>query len=678
MRSAVMAHIDELVRAASGGEAVRDPLINQSWQRCLAEYRLDPAAPRRAYIHTQARLREHRDALDDLIRVARFGVEALYRQVSGLGYVLILADARGVAVDFIGDAGRDGDLRRAGLYRGSDWNEHLAGTCAVGTCIATGEALSVHLDDHFAGDHIGLTCTAAPVYAADGTLAAVLDISALQAPAPKASQHLALQLVTSFAHRIETASLHNGFRREWILHLSRSPEFADIEPELALAVDAGGRILGFNSRARALIDRALHRPRGPSDLAHAGLGLRLDALFEASVDDLPRFTRAVPVERRVLRLRGGERFYALALEPAAAPVRTPPAAPARPAAPDFAGGDPVLARMAGQAARLFEAGVSLLVGGETGTGKEFFARALHGASRRADKPFVAVNCAALPETLIESELFGHEAGAFTGAAKARTGLVQQADGGTLFLDEIGDMPLSAQTRLLRVLAEREVTALGAGKPSPVDIRVIAATHRDLAALVAEGRFREDLLYRLAGARFVLPPLRERADVSALVARLLAGRPGSPRLSPAAAAALARHPWPGNVRELVGALDYACALAEGPEIVPSDLPPTVAAWRPDPAPPAAAPVRDEPPAGPLADALAGVLADPRRSPRRSPAPARLERLGGGPRPRARPLHRAPAHAPPRPRLAQPRGLRRPTCGECPTWGGALATGGAPQV
>ncbi len=328
MRSAVLAHIDELVRAARDDGSARDPLISQSWRRCLAEYRLDPAAPRRAYIHTQARLREHRDALDDLIRVARFGVEALYRQVSGLGYVLILADARGVAVDFIGDSRRDEDLRRAGLSRGSDWNEHLAGTCAVGTCIATGEALSVHLDDHVAGDHIGLTCTAAPVYAADGTLAAVLDISALQAPAPKASQHLALQLVTSFAHRIETASLHDGFRREWMLHLSRSPEFADIEPELALAVDAGGHILGFNSRARALIDRVLHRPRGAADLRHAGLGLRLDALFEASVDDLPRFTRAVPVERRILRLRGGERFSALALEPAEVPLRASSEPPA--------------------------------------------------------------------------------------------------------------------------------------------------------------------------------------------------------------------------------------------------------------------------------------------------------------------------------------------------------------
>lgn len=576
MRSAVMAHIDELVRAARDEGGARDPLISQSWRRCIAEYRLDPAAPRRAYIHTQARLREHRDALDDLIRVARFGVEALYRQVSGLGYVLILADARGVAVDFIGDSSRDEDLRRAGLYRGSDWNEHLAGTCAVGTCIATGKALSVHLDDHFAGDHIGLTCTAAPVYAADGTLAAVLDISALQAPGPKASQHLALQLVTSFAHRIETASLHNGFRREWMLHLSRSPEFADIEPELALAVDGGGHILGFNSRARALIDRVLHRSQGAPDLRHAGLGLRLDTLFEATVDDLPRFTRAVPVERRVLRLRGGERFYALALEPAEIPARAV-ARTAPPAPPDFAGGDPVLARMAARASRLYAAGVSLLVGGETGTGKEFFAKALHRASGRADKPFVAVNCAALPETLIESELFGHVAGAFTGAAaKGRTGLVQQAEGGTLFLDEIGDMPLSAQTRLLRVLAEREVTALGSTTPQAVDIRVIAATHRDLAALVREGRFREDLLYRLGGARFVLPPLRERDDLPALVARLLAARPGAPHLSPEAAAALMRHAWPGNVRELVGALDHACALAEGPEIGLDDLPSTVTA------------------------------------------------------------------------------------------------------
>ncbi len=296
----------------------------------------------------------------------------------------------------------------------------------------------------------------------------MLDISALQAPGPKASQHLALQLVTSFAHRIETASLHNGFRREWMLHLSRSPEFADIEPELALAVDGGGHILGFNSRARALIDgscTARGERRTCVTPAWACASTRCSRPRSTTCRGSPGGAGRAPV----LRLRGGERFYALALEPAEIPARAV-ARTAPPAPPDFAGGDPVLARMAARASRLYAAGVSLLVGGETGTGKEFFAKALHRASGRADKPFVAVNCAALPETLIESELFGHVAGAFTGAAaKGRTGLVQQAEGGTLFLDEIGDMPLSAQTRLLRVLAEREVTALGSTTPQAVDI-----------------------------------------------------------------------------------------------------------------------------------------------------------------------------------------------------------------
>ncbi len=347
MRSAVMAHIDELVRAARDDGSARDPLISQSWRRCLAEYRLDPAAPRRAYIHTQARLREHRDALDDLIRVARFGVEALYRQVSGLGYVLILADARGVAVDFIGDSRRDEDLRRAGLSRGSDWNEHLAGTCAVGTCIATGEALSVHLDDHVAGDHIGLTCTAAPVYAADGTLAAVLDISALQAPAPKASQHLALQLVTSFAHRIETASLHDGFRREWMLHLSRSPEIRRYR--------AGTGARGGCGWAHPRLQQpgaGLDRP-GPAPAARGGgsPACRPGPAPRRAVRGVGRRPAALHPGGtgggRILRLRGGERFSALALEPAEVPLRASPRAAAPPAPPpDLAGGDPALARMA--------------------------------------------------------------------------------------------------------------------------------------------------------------------------------------------------------------------------------------------------------------------------------------------------------------------------------------------
>ena len=564
MRPATSAHVDELIRAADGCAQGRDPLIGQSWLRCMGEYRLDPTAPRRAYIHDQQRLREHQEAMDDLVRVARFGIETLYRQVSGLGYVLILSDAKGVAVDYIGDPAHDDELRRAGLYRGSDWSEPLAGTCAVGTCIATGEALVVHLDDHFAGDHIALTCTAAPIFASDGTLAAVLDISALQSPTAKPSQHLALQLVQSFAHRIETASLHNRFRRDWIVHLSRSREFADIEPDLALAIDAGGRITGFNSHAR----RALAVGAGSL------LGMRFDQLFEASVDDLPSLTRSMPFARRTLTLRGGGQFFALALRPAE--VARPPAPPLPKPLAEISGGDAAMDALARRAGKLVDAGLSILLQGETGTGKEHVARALHAASARAKKAFVPVDCAALSDATLEAELFG-------GEGRGRKGLVQQADGGTLFLDEIGDMPLLAQTRLLRVLAEREVAAVGGDTRRPVDLQVIAATHRDLRALVRDGAFRQDLYFRLNSAVFDLPPLRQRADLDWLIDRLLALRPGKHLAAPARAA-LHRHDWPGNVRELAHALDYAAALAATDEIGLDDLPALVASAPPRPDPP----------------------------------------------------------------------------------------------
>ena len=227
-------------------------------------------------------------------------------------------------------------------------------------------------------------------------------------------------------------------------------------------------------------------------------------------------------------------------------------------------------------ARLVNTNMSLLIQGETGTGKEFMAKAIHMASARARGPFVPVNCAALPESLIESELFGYESGSFTGASnKGKKGLVREAHGGTLFLDEIGDMPIASQTRLLRVLAEREVTPIGALKPQAVDMRVIAASHRDLTQLIAKGEFREDLYFRLNGAIVTLPPLRERQDLPWLIGQLLAKRPmadGRARsLSGEALGVLRSQAWPGNIRELVNVLDFACAVAAEPEITIEDLP-----------------------------------------------------------------------------------------------------------
>ncbi|UTD25693.1 sigma-54-dependent Fis family transcriptional regulator [Bradyrhizobium sp. WD16] len=573
MRHEQAAHIDEVVRVAVGERTARDAVIHNSWRRCVDEHKLDPVVLRDAQILPHAQLREHRDAMDEFLHTARVGLETLYRQVSGLGYVLLLTDAKGVTVDFIGDPTFDNQLRRAGLYLGAGWAEQQMGTCAVGTCIATGEALTVHQSDHFDATHIPLTCTASPVFDSGGALAAVLDISALRSPAPKQSQYLARQLVTSCAHKIENANLINNFRRHWIVKLGASPEFADVDPDFVLAVDSGGRIIGFNDRARRLLRRE-DGLKGPS--GQGPLGRLIGDYLDCRVDDLPLFAHSRPIRQRAVRLiASGTALFAQTLPPPA-PRRSAPAPDTALAGPlqRLHGGDPMMAEVVQRAARLVNTQLSILIHGETGTGKEHLAKAIHGASARAGKPFVAVNCAALPEALIESELFGHEAGAFTGAAaKGKKGLVLEADGGTLFLDEIGDMPLALQTRLLRVLAEREVTPVGRTRPVPVNIRVIAATHRDLVDLVRAGQFRDDLYFRLNGAVLTLPALRQRADLDWLIERLLAARSdgAARRLTPAARDALKAYSWPGNIRELLNALDYACAVGGGGIVDSGDLP-----------------------------------------------------------------------------------------------------------
>ncbi len=226
--------------------------------------------------------------------------------------------------------------------------------------------------------------------------------------------------------------------------------------------------------------------------------------------------------------------------------------------------DPHLRTQLATAHRVLSGGTPLLLRAETGAGKEIFARAAHAQSIRADGPFVAINCASLPETLIEAELFGYRAGAFTGAEKTgRRGKIAQSDGGTLFLDEIGDMPLSLQARLLRVLDDRMVTPLGTDEARPVDFLLISASHRCLHDMVAEGSFREDLYYRLAGIELNLPALRDRSDRAELIGNLLRelGRADG-GVSPAAWDLLMGHPWPGNVRQLHHVLRSAVALSDG--------------------------------------------------------------------------------------------------------------------
>ncbi|MBN9291892.1 MAG: sigma-54-dependent Fis family transcriptional regulator [Hyphomicrobium denitrificans] len=570
------AHVADVIKATEGDTTNYDSIITDSWRRCIQEHQLNPVTAPEVYVHTSAQLRERQQRMEDILRTARFGLETLHRQIAGLGYTILLTDAQGITIDFIGDPAFETELRHAGLYLGAEWSESLAGTNGVGTCIANGKGLIVHQGDHFSANHINLTCTAVPIFDPQGQIAAVLDISALRSPEEKQSQHLALALVTHCAHQVENATLFNHFNRNWILKFSSSPEFLCVDPEYVLALDEDGLITGFNNRTALLLRHEFGlAPVKGGDLK----GRAFEDVFDCTLEKLGNFAR-LSHPRATIKLKHSGTILFLQAIPPTVSVRGP-ASTSMPKMPEplanFTKGDPAVVTVLERAAKLADAPISLLIQGETGTGKEYFARAVHDSSARSHKEFVAINCAAFPESLIESELFGYEAGAFTGAqSKGKQGLVAQANGGTLFLDEIGDMPLMLQTRLLRVLAEREIIPVGATRPIKLDVRVIAATHRNLTAMIKTGQFREDLYYRLNGFELILPALRDRSDIEWLIERLIRLRcpTAPPVLTPEAASALYRYRWPGNVRELKNVLDFALAVCSKGVVSIDDLPSSV--------------------------------------------------------------------------------------------------------
>lgn len=569
-----LSHIKEIERVAMGGASDRDRPVIQSWLRCLNDYQLNPAQTQQAYIVPDTLLREHREQSEELIRIGRSGLEALFRQVADQNYVLLLSDARGVTVEFMGDPTFDNQLRKAGLYLGSEWSEDRAGTCAVGACMVSGKPVIIHQDDHFDACHIGLTCTAAPIFDTFGDLSAVLDISQLRSPTSKASQQLALHLVASTARRIELANLMTRAGEDWVLRLAKLPDFLDVDPDAALTVNGNGIITGLTHGGFGAVARAMGRP----DLAtRQFIGKPISDVFDIEIEQFPTLMRGRPNGERLLEARNGLTLFASAIAPVSSfRTSTPSQATRLPAAlRQLSFGDPAMEALQARAARLADRHLPILIRGETGSGKEYLARAIHDSSAKPG-PFIAVNCAAIPEQLIESELFGYVAGAFTGATqKGKIGLIEAANGGTLFLDEIGDMPLVLQSRLLRVLSESEIQPVGALKPKPVKFRLLSASHHDLAVLAAQGRFREDLLYRLNAATLTLPALRNRQDFDSLVDHLLRriGDEEGEKLTidRSAKAKLAVYRWPGNLRELDNTLRVAAAMAASQIITTDCLP-----------------------------------------------------------------------------------------------------------
>jgi transcriptional regulator of acetoin/glycerol metabolism len=550
--------------------------ITRSWIRCLNEYKLDPGTCNDPEVVSPSELQARQEGVADLQAVAKVEMANLYQQLAGSGYAIMLTDRDGVLLNYFGDPAFTHAASKTGLMPGALWSERVQGTNGMGTCLFERRPLTVHQDEHYLSRNIGLSCAAAPIFDHEGELVGVLDASG---ESRLAQQHT-LALVSMSVQMIENRVFLHQFRHEYIVRFHNRPEFVGTLSEGAIALSITGKVLAatrcalfqlglqsrdeivgrdiselFNVTFCGLIDSSIRKAFHPVPIFETHSGARFFAVMYQPVSK----TGTQPVPRGALGTG--------TLPRTAGPVQTPLDA--------LQFGDPSMAAGIDTAKRVLERNVAILLQGETGTGKEMFAKAAHLSSTRAARPFVAINCASIPEALIESELFGYRSGAFTGASKeGQRGKLLQANGGTLFLDEIGDMPVTLQARLLRVLEEREVIPLGSETPVKLDIHLISATHCNLHEKIVQGAFREDLYYRLHGVTITLPPLRERADRHGLIRHLAAeesdeGRPleiDEPLL-----ALLDRQRWPGNVRQLRHLLRTMIALRESDCLTMRDLP-----------------------------------------------------------------------------------------------------------
>jgi transcriptional regulator of acetoin/glycerol metabolism len=506
-------------------------------------------------------------------------MEALYGQIVNTHSMVALTDAQGLILHSLGD---DDFLERAdkvALRPGAIWSEQRQGTNAIGTAIAECEATTVLGEQHYLRANQFLACSSVPILDPFGQLMGVLDVTG----DCRSHHRHTMALAKMSAQMIENHLFTSAFPEALRIHFHSRPEFIGTLMEGIAAFRADGRFLSanrsaqfqfgmplaalrahslsslFNLSSGALIDRLRDGVTGdrPFSLClHSGVTVFASAEFRRpsayaatrtahAADDFKRATRTASMNDRHAEAKLSSLRYLLA-------------------------GDPQVADLIGRVRKVLGKNIPILIGGETGTGKEVLASAIHRDSHRSTGPFVAVNCASIPDTLIEAELFGYEEGAFTGASKRGSqGKILQANGGTLFLDEIGDMPYALQSRLLRVLQERSVTPLGSTRAIPVDFDLICATNHNLRERATRGEFREDLYYRINGLLVTLPPLRERTDLAVTVDKILLAEHSEQRRVSVAEEVLEvfrQHRWPGNFRQLANVLRTACAMLDDDETV----------------------------------------------------------------------------------------------------------------
>lgn len=527
--------------------------IHQSWARCAG---LDPALLADPNPIPRADLNLRREAHQHLLYQAEPSLDALGAFADSADSVVLLADASGLILHERGSHSFQDKARRVALQPGVSWAESLRGTNAIGTALHDGSAVRIHGTEHFLACNSILSCHAAPIFSATGAILGILDLSG---PADDMHDYV-LALVQRMARGIADRLLGESPLRRLNFRLGQGPQ--DDEHALLL-LDDEARIAGANEAALRALDADWSR------LIGTPCAQWIDGPLHARDTLLHRHDGQPLTGRLILPPRASTWATPAARTPSpSTPTR------ARPAAPPLPEPDVVSSPLLDQAVRALDSGLAVLLCGETGTGKEVLSRHIHARSLWRAGPFIAINCAALPEHLIESELFGYDPGAFTGARReGARGLLRQAQSGVLFLDEIGDMPLALQTRLLRVLQEREVQPLGSDKRVPLEFGLVSASHQNLKMLVAQGRFRADLYYRLQDMPLHLPPLRTRIDLATFIGGAYHALGG--HLADDALTLLARHDWPGNYRELFSILRRLRCQYPGPAPVAADgLPPDI--------------------------------------------------------------------------------------------------------
>jgi len=583
-----------------------DPIL-RSWRRC-AESGQDMRGARLPELLTQTELRQELDRHAALRRLCAPVMADMKQRARAAGGLVVLTDAAGLVLDSGGSADFLDRASRLALAPGASWSEAAAGTNAIGTALVERRAIAVQGAEHYFEPNRVLTCAAMPILDPAGRTLGLLDLTCHA----DGRWRDAGDSLRAAIDRVESALFEDLAASCLMLRLHTRADGLERDTAARLAFD-GDTLVAANRHALALlgIDRAglgvfryddlfagtpgqaaaagrLHRQDG--QLLHAQVRWPDQGGFDsapapgAERHDLPLRTATAaaslpgsrlsesssPMSPAVLGAREPTAPAQDLRTPAASTrdrrVRHPRTQDEQPVVPSQSYWfDPATLSELARTVRLLDAGVAVLLQGETGTGKEIFARQMHQRSERAGGPFVAVNCAALPETLIESELFGYEDGAFTGARRQGSkGLLRQAQGGVLFLDEIGDMPLSLQARLLRVLQAREVTPLGGGRAVPVDFALICATHQPLDIGHVSSPVRSDLYFRIAEYTVRLPALREYADRGAIVRALWSMRCGAasdgPRLPAEVLRLLADYVWPGNFRQLSTTLRTLRVLA----------------------------------------------------------------------------------------------------------------------